>query len=88
MSHVHPVSSLDSHGWQHESLLACAVYVVCRPFDRHAHMPTKATSAAIALVLANAAFNADACILAPLAWALSVASLLALAASLAAGLAW
>ena len=54
--------------------------------DRHAHMAPVSALATVALVLADAAFDADAGVLAAAAGSLTIAALLALAASLAARL--
>lgn len=54
--------------------------------DRDAHVATIATLAAVALVLTDAAIGTDASILAPAAWALPVAALLAFTTALTTGL--
>jgi hypothetical protein len=51
--------------------------------DWHAHVAAESAFPAIAFIFAHAALNTNASILAPLAWALAVAALLALAATLA-----
>jgi hypothetical protein len=54
--------------------------------DRNAHVASVSSLAAVALVFADAAFNADSGVLAAAAGALAIATFLALAASLAARL--